>query len=76
MSFSRRDFLSALAGSAPAAWLAAGGSAQMRELAAELARFTGDPDEIARDERFWSPVRILSCQPWLRCVETAATATA
>jgi selenocysteine lyase/cysteine desulfurase len=55
--FSRRDFLSTLGRTAPAAWLAAGGSAQMRELADELARFTGGPDEIARDERFWMPVQ-------------------
>ncbi|HEX6747285.1 MAG TPA: hypothetical protein VF092_08285 [Longimicrobium sp.] len=57
MTFSRRDFLSTLGRTAPAAWLAAGGSAQVRELAEELARFTGDPDEIARDERFWAPVQ-------------------
>ncbi|HEX6747287.1 MAG TPA: aminotransferase class V-fold PLP-dependent enzyme [Longimicrobium sp.] len=55
--FTRRDFLSTLGRTAPAAWLAAGGSAQVRELAEELARFTGDPDEIARDERFWAPVQ-------------------
>jgi selenocysteine lyase/cysteine desulfurase len=55
--FTRRDFISALGRTAPAAWLAAGGSAQMRELEQELARFTGDPDEIARDERFWMPVQ-------------------
>jgi selenocysteine lyase/cysteine desulfurase len=54
---SRRDFISTLAGTAPAAWLAAGGHAQMRELAEELARFGGGPDEIARDERFWMPVQ-------------------
>jgi selenocysteine lyase/cysteine desulfurase len=57
MTFSRRDFLSTLGRTVPAAWLAAGGSAQMRELAEELARFTGGPDEIARDERFWMPVQ-------------------
>jgi isopenicillin-N epimerase len=57
MPFSRRDFLSTLGRTAPAAWLAAGGSAQMRELAEELARFTGGPEEIARDERFWVPVQ-------------------
>ncbi|HEX8904991.1 MAG TPA: aminotransferase class V-fold PLP-dependent enzyme, partial [Longimicrobiaceae bacterium] len=54
---SRRDFISAVSRTAPAAWLAAGGSAQVRELAEELARFTGGPDEIARDERFWAPVQ-------------------
>jgi selenocysteine lyase/cysteine desulfurase len=55
--FSRRDFLSALGRTAPAAWLAAGGHAEMRELEEELARFTGGPEEIARDERFWMPVQ-------------------
>lgn len=55
--FSRRDFLLTLGRSTPAAWLAAGGRAQLRELAEELARFDGDPDEIARDERFWAPVQ-------------------
>ena len=29
----------------------------MRELAEELAGFTGGPEEIARDERFWMPVQ-------------------
>jgi selenocysteine lyase/cysteine desulfurase len=53
----RRDFLSLASRTAPAAWLAAGGAGQLRELAEELARFTGDPDEIARDERFWAPVQ-------------------
>jgi isopenicillin-N epimerase len=57
MPFSRRDFLSTLGRTAPAAWLAAGGSAQMRELADELAHFSGGPEEIARDERFWMPVQ-------------------
>jgi isopenicillin-N epimerase len=57
MTLSRRAFLSVLGRTAPAAWLAAGGRAQMRELAEELARFTGGPEEIARDERFWTPVQ-------------------
>jgi selenocysteine lyase/cysteine desulfurase len=57
MPFSRRDFLSTLGRTAPAAWLLAGGRAQLSELAEELARFTGGPDEIARDERFWAPVQ-------------------
>ncbi|HKP77465.1 MAG TPA: aminotransferase class V-fold PLP-dependent enzyme [Longimicrobiaceae bacterium] len=57
MPFSRRDFISTVARTAPAAWLATGGSAQMRELEAELARFGGGPDEIARDERYWAPVQ-------------------
>jgi len=55
--FSRREFISTLGRTAPAAWLAAGGHAQLRELADELARFGGGPDEIARDERFWVPVQ-------------------
>lgn len=54
---SRRDFISTAARTAPAAWLAAGGSAQVRELAEELARFAGGPEEIARDERYWAPVQ-------------------
>jgi len=55
--FSRRDFFSVLGRTAPAAWLAAGGTGELRELVDELARFTGGPDEIARDERFWAPVQ-------------------
>lgn len=54
---SRRDFISTTARAAPAAWLAAGGTGQLRELAGELARFTSGPDEIARDERYWAPVQ-------------------
>src|SRR4051812_15426869 len=55
--FSRREFIFTLGRTAPAAWLAAGGHAQMHELAGGLARFGGGPDEIARDERFWVPVQ-------------------
>ncbi|HET7230746.1 MAG TPA: aminotransferase class V-fold PLP-dependent enzyme [Longimicrobium sp.] len=54
---SRRDFLSTLGRTAPAAWLAAGGRDHLREITDELARFTGGPDEIARDERFWASVQ-------------------
>ncbi len=57
MPVSRRDFLSTLGRAAPAAWLAAGGRDELRDLAAELARFGGGPDEVARDERFWAPVQ-------------------
>lgn len=57
MPFSRRDFISTLGRAAPAAWLAAGGSDELRDVADELARFTGGPEEIARDERFWAPVQ-------------------
>jgi len=57
MPFSRRGFLSILGRTAPAAWLAAGGRGELRELAAQLARFGGGPDEIARDERFWASVQ-------------------
>jgi selenocysteine lyase/cysteine desulfurase len=57
MSFSRRAFLSTAARTAPAAWLASGGTGELRDIAAELARFTGGPEEIARDERFWAPVQ-------------------
>ncbi|HEX8321487.1 aminotransferase class V-fold PLP-dependent enzyme [Longimicrobium sp.] len=54
---SRRDFLSTAARAAPAAWLAQGGPGQLREIGEELARFSGTPEEIARDERFWAPVQ-------------------
>ncbi len=57
MPFSRRDFLSTLSRAAPAAWLAAGGREELRDVADELARFGGGPEEIARDERFWVPVQ-------------------
>ena len=57
MPFTRRDFLSTLGRTAPAAWLAAGGRDELRDLAAELARFGGGPDEVARDERYWVPVQ-------------------
>jgi isopenicillin-N epimerase len=57
MSFTRRDFLSTAARTAPAAWLAARGRGELRELGDELARFTAGPEEIARDERFWAPVQ-------------------
>jgi isopenicillin-N epimerase len=57
MSFTRRDFLSTAARTAPAAWLAAGGAGELREIGEELARFAGGPEEIARDERFWAPVQ-------------------
>ncbi|MFL5540614.1 MAG: hypothetical protein ACJ8J0_16610, partial [Longimicrobiaceae bacterium] len=57
MSFSRRDFLSTLGRTAPAAWLASAGTGELREIGEELARFSGDPEEIARDERFWAPVQ-------------------
>jgi len=57
MPFSRRDFLSTLGRTAPAAWLAAGGRDELRDLMAELGRFGGGPEEIARDERFWAPVQ-------------------
>jgi isopenicillin-N epimerase len=54
----RRDFLSAIGTTAPAAWLGGGGGgARLREITDELARFTGTPEEIARDERFWFPVQ-------------------
>ena len=53
----RRDFLSTAARTAPAAWLAAGGSGKLREIGEELARFAGGLEEIARDERFWAPVQ-------------------
>jgi len=55
--FTRRDFLSTAARTAPAAWLASAGAGKLRELGEELARFTGGPEEIARDERFWAPVQ-------------------
>src|ERR1041384_2579808 len=54
---SRRDFLSTAARTAPAAWLASGGTGELREIGEELARFGGGPEEIARDERFWTPVQ-------------------
>ena len=57
MAFSRRDFLSTLGRTAPAAWLAAGGRDELHDIAAERARFAGGPEEIARDERFWAPVQ-------------------
>jgi selenocysteine lyase/cysteine desulfurase len=57
MPFSRRDFLSTLGRTAPAAWLAAGGGHELRDIARELARFGGGPEEIARDERFWASVQ-------------------
>ncbi|HYH80526.1 MAG TPA: aminotransferase class V-fold PLP-dependent enzyme [Longimicrobium sp.] len=58
MPFTRRDFLSTAARTAPASWLAsAGGTRELREITEELARFTGGPEEIARDERFWMPVQ-------------------
>ncbi|HSU17455.1 aminotransferase class V-fold PLP-dependent enzyme [Longimicrobium sp.] len=57
MTFSRRDFLSTLSRTAPATWLATGGRDELRDIAYELARFGGGPDEIARDERFWVPVQ-------------------
>jgi selenocysteine lyase/cysteine desulfurase len=53
----RRDFLSTLSATLPAAWLGTGGRAQLDELTRELARFTGTPEEIARDERYWVPVQ-------------------
>ncbi|HEX8692264.1 MAG TPA: aminotransferase class V-fold PLP-dependent enzyme [Longimicrobium sp.] len=55
--FTRRDFLSTLGRAAPAAWLGAGGTPQLRELRDELARFAGGPEEIARDERYWAAVQ-------------------
>ena len=55
--FTRRDFLSTAARTAPAAWLAAGGTGELRGIADELARFGSGPEEIARDERFWAPVQ-------------------
>ena len=55
--FSRRDFLSTAARAAPAAWLAQGGPGQLREIGDEVARFSGTPEEIAHDERFWAPVQ-------------------
>jgi hypothetical protein len=57
MPFTRRDFLSTAARTAPAAWLASGGTGELRDIADELARFGGGPEEIARDERFWAPVQ-------------------
>ena len=57
MPFTRRGFLSTLGRTAPAAWLASGGTGQLRDIATELARFTGGPEEIARDERYWAPVQ-------------------
>jgi selenocysteine lyase/cysteine desulfurase len=57
MTFTRRDFLSTLGRTAPAAWLASGGRDELRDIVSELARFSGDPEEIARDERFWAPVQ-------------------
>ena len=53
----RRHFLNTLGRTAPAAWLGAGGAAQLREILDELARFTGGPEEIARDERYWFAVQ-------------------
>ena len=54
----RRDFLSTVGHAAPAAWLGgAGGGARLREIGDELARFTGTPEEIARDERYWFAVQ-------------------
>jgi isopenicillin-N epimerase len=55
--FTRRNFLSTLGRTAPAAWLAAHGRSELREIVDQLGRFTGGPDEIARDERFWAPVQ-------------------
>jgi selenocysteine lyase/cysteine desulfurase len=55
--FTRRHFLSTLGRTAPAAWLGAGGAPQLRELLDELTRFTGGPEEIARDERYWFAVQ-------------------
>ncbi|MFL5385693.1 MAG: aminotransferase, partial [Longimicrobiaceae bacterium] len=57
MPFTRRDFLSTLGRTAPAAWLASAGTGELRDLSEELARFGGGPEEIARDERFWAPVQ-------------------
>jgi isopenicillin-N epimerase len=54
---SRRSFLSTLGRAAPAAWLGAGGRPRLRELADELARYRGGPEEIARDERYWATVQ-------------------
>jgi selenocysteine lyase/cysteine desulfurase len=53
---SRRGFISTLGSTAPALWLAQG-TPRLRELVAELARFEGTPEEIARDERYWLPVQ-------------------
>jgi isopenicillin-N epimerase len=54
----RRDFVSALGSSTlPAALLGGGGQGQLRELLQELARFTGTPEETARDERYWMAVQ-------------------
>jgi isopenicillin-N epimerase len=55
--FTRRNFLDTLGRAAPAAWLATGGRPQLREILDELARFTGTPQEIAQDERFWFTVQ-------------------
>jgi isopenicillin-N epimerase len=51
----RRDFVSALGSGA--AFLGAGGRDHLRELLDELGRFTGTPEEIARDERYWFAVQ-------------------
>lgn len=53
----RRGFLSTLGHAAPAAWLGTGGAPGLREITDELARFTGGPEEIARDERYWATVQ-------------------
>lgn len=53
----RRNFLDTLGRAAPAAWLATGGRPQLREILDELARFTGTPQEIAQDERYWFTVQ-------------------
>ncbi|HEX2203964.1 MAG TPA: aminotransferase class V-fold PLP-dependent enzyme [Longimicrobium sp.] len=53
----RRHFLETLGRAAPAAWLGSGGRAQLAELTGELARFSGTPEEIARDERYWVAVQ-------------------
>ena len=53
----RRDFLETLGRAAPAAWLGSGGRGQLAELLQELARFSGTPEEIARDERYWFAVQ-------------------
>jgi len=54
---SRRTFLETLGRAAPAAWLATGGRPQLREILDELSRFTGTPQEIAQDERYWFTVQ-------------------
>jgi isopenicillin-N epimerase len=53
----RRDFLHTASLSALPALLGTGGRGQLSEIVAELARFSGDPDEIARDERYWLAVQ-------------------